>query len=205
MGLDYSYLLYFKKDQLRDALHGVVDIAEPHHPPTRIHFPDKVLSVPLDAWLLKGKVAQYDDPELSFATVLIFDEDEAILDWGHGQEVDNSFRSPPGTESVNRVSIGYIYLTVYNDLPDEFPQKTLKDLVLFDFGTTGTRMSTMFYYSTSIRKTVIEFLEKNKGVCGVFNSEEEGEVFWFKGKKMTKYIDDAYMGPEEVEQEISKR
>jgi hypothetical protein len=80
MGLDYSYLLYFKKDQLRDALQGVVDIAKPHHPPTQIQFPDQVLPVPLDAWLLKGKVAQYDDPELSFATVLIFDEDEAILD-----------------------------------------------------------------------------------------------------------------------------
>ena len=155
--------------------------------PLRSNFPNRVLDVPLESFPLTGKVVQYNDPDLSFSTVLVFDEDDAILDWGHAQEVEDPDRSPPGKDRVNRVSVGYIYLTVYNELPAyDFPGKNLSDLVLFDFGTTGTRMSMLFYYSTSIRKTFIELLEKHKGVCGVFNREEEGEVFWLKGKKYNR-------------------
>jgi hypothetical protein len=205
MGLDYSYMLYFKRDQLADVLQGVADIAEKHHPPTRIHFPDRVVDVPLGSWRSEEKILQYDDAELGFDTVLIFDEDEAILDWGHGQVVDDSFRSPPETETANLVSIGYIYLTVYNDLSQYFPEKDLKDLVLFDFGTTGTRMSKLFYYSTSIRKKFIELIRKYNGVCGVFNNEEEGEVFWLNGREMNEYITDPWMLPEEIERELFER
>ncbi|MCK4816213.1 hypothetical protein KA005_10635 [bacterium] len=205
MGLDYSYFLYFKRDQLWDALQGVVDFAELHKPPTEIHFPAHKLPIPLDSWLSKGKEVYHNDPEFNFSIVLIFEEDEAILDWGHGQEVEDPYRSPPETNSVNWVSIGYIYLTIYNDLSVRFPQEDPPDdLVLFDFGTTGTRMSMLFYYSTSIRKSFLELLEKTKGVCGVFNKEEEGEVFWLKGKEMVEYIDDSWMLPEDIEKEITK-
>ena len=206
MGLDYSYMLYFKQDQLADVLQGVADIAEKHHPPTRINFPDRVVDVPLDSGLSEEKILQYDDPELGFDTVLIFDEDEAIIDWGHGQEIDDSFRSPPGSETVNPVSVGYIYLTVYNDLSQYFPEINLKlnDLVLFDFGTTGTRMSTMFLYSTSIRKKFIGLLRKYNGVCGVFNKEEEGEVFWLNEKEISGFIDDPWLSPEEIEQKLTR-
>src|SRR5665648_318670 len=170
MGLDFSYLLYFHRNQLREVLLGVADIARTHEPPTQIQFPNHVLDVPLESFPLTGKVIHYDDPEFSFSTVLVFDEDDAILDWGHAQEVEEPDRSPPGKDRMNRVSVGYIYLTVYNELPAyDFPGKNLRDLVLFNFGTTGTRMSKLFYYSTSIRKTFLELLNKYKGVCGVFN------------------------------------
>ena len=35
MGLDYTYMLYFKRDQLADVLQGVSDIAESEYP---LHF-----------------------------------------------------------------------------------------------------------------------------------------------------------------------
>lgn len=208
MGLDYTYMLYFKRDQLSDVLQGLVKISKPHHPPTQIHFPDHVLTIPLGKLppYSEANVYQSNDPELNFDTVLIFDEDEAILDWGHGQIVDDSFRSPPGMDYIAPVSVGYIYLSVYNDLSSYSPEiiLDLKDLVLFEFGTTGTRMSTMFMYSTSIRKKFIELLRKYNGVCGVFNNEEEGEVFWLDGKEINGFIDDVWLSPEEITRKLSK-
>jgi hypothetical protein len=48
MGLNYNYLLYFKRDHLWDALQGVVKIAEHYNPPpTKIHFPDTDLILPI--------------------------------------------------------------------------------------------------------------------------------------------------------------
>jgi hypothetical protein len=170
MGLDYSYLLYFKREHLWDALQGVASIAE---------------------------------PQFSFSTVLYFEEDEAIEDYLllHNRGADENFRGPPGTDGVIRVRIGYIYLTVYNDLTRQFPHNNpTDDLVLLDFGTTGTRMSMLFYYSTSIRKTFVELLERYQGVCGVFNKEDGGgDVFWLKGEKLDGEIDDAYLMPGEIE------
>ena len=197
MGLDFSYLLYFKKDRLWDVVQGLVAIAEPHHPPARIHFPDHVLSIPLDTWSMKGQEIQHDAPEFGFSTVLLFEEDEAILDYilsrDHGEE--DSFRGPPDTDEENRIAIGYIYLTIYQ----KNPYRPASDLVLFDFGTTGTRMSLLFSYSTSIRNTFINLLDKFDGICGVFNDESAGELFWFKGETLSEEIGDPFMPPEEVE------
>jgi len=209
MGLDYTYMLYFKRDQLADVLQGVSDIAVSEHPPTFIHYPDSVVMIPLGKMppYSEENVYEYDDAELSFDTILVFDEDEAILDWGHAQHVDDSFRSPPGINYLAPVSVGYIYLSVYNDLSIFYPEITLdlQDLVLFNFGTTGTRMSTMFRYSTSIRKTFTELLRKYSGICGLFNDEEKGEVFWLNGKERSGYVNDPWLSPYEIGQHLAER
>lgn len=207
MGLDFSYLLYFNQENLWEALQGVAAIAVPHHPPTVIHFPDHELSIPLNSWVLKDRMVHHDDPEYSFATSLIFEEDEAIEDYFFGLGIDYTYRGPPGSDDENRISIGYIYLTVYNDLSWLYPQrKPIDDLVLFDFGTTGTRMSLLFDDSTSIRKTFVELLERHQGVCGVFNRESGGgELFWFKGRSLSEYIGDAYMMLEEIEGMLNRQ
>ena len=46
MGLDYSYLLYFNRDQLKEVLLGVADIAIKHEPPTQIQFPESRAGCP---------------------------------------------------------------------------------------------------------------------------------------------------------------
>ena len=202
MGLDFSYLLYFKREHLWEALQGVAAIAEPHHPPTMIHFPDHTMAVPLESWLLEDRTVQHDDPEFSFSIVLNFEEDEAIEDYVYARDRGDADteRSPPDTEETNQVSIGYIYLTVYNDLSRRITLIEPTDLVLFDFGTTGTRMSLLFDYSTSIRKTFIDLLERCHGLCGVFNREYGGgELFWLKGQSLSEYFEDAYLMPQEIE------
>jgi hypothetical protein len=202
MGLDYRYLLYFKREDLWDALQGVVDIAEPHDPPVHILFPDKLLAIPFDSWGKEGEIIEHDKPEISFTTVLRFAEDEALFDYAlsHHIEEDLESRSPLETGGERLLSIGYIYLTIYQEIPDH-PRS---DLVLFDFGTTGTRMSKLFYYSTSIRKTFLNLLKKYHGVCGVFNHEEYGELFWMDGRECSEEIDDPFMLPEEIKAVIHK-
>lgn len=208
MGLDYSYLLYFKRQHLWEALQGVAAIAEPHHPPTLIHFPDHELLFPLDSWLLDGKTVYHDDPELSFSIVLNFEEDDEILDYIIARDRGRyeGDRSPPDEQDTNLVPIGYIYLTIYNDLSERIDIDEPTDLVLFDFGTTGTRMSMLFSYSTSIRETFADLLDRCHGVCGVFNREDGGgELFWLNGRRLSETIGDAYIGPGEIEELIMRQ
>ena len=202
MGAVYSYMLYFRKDQLAEVLLGIAEMAEKYSPPTLLHFPDHILEVPLESWESEDETLHHDDAELSFSTVLIFDLDEAIMDWGHGQAVDDAFRSPPGETKAEPVSVGYIYLTIYNNLRQYYPEITLdlKDLALYQFSTTGSRMSAMFGASSSIRNGFLELLQKYKGVCGVFNNEQNGEVFWLNGKQVELEINDPWLSPEEIEQ-----
>ena len=61
MGLDFSYLLYFKREHLWEALGGVTAIAEAQDPPTVIHFPDHTLTVPLKSWYMQDRTVQHDD------------------------------------------------------------------------------------------------------------------------------------------------
>ena len=202
MGVNFSYLLYFKREQLWDTLQGVIDMAEKRDPPVVIHFPDHKLNIPLGTLFDEERSYQYADPRFDFATILKFEEDETITDWIYAdyRMVESADRSPPGPDQDTRVGIGYIYLTIHNDLSDIYTQNHPEDLVLFDFGTTGSTMSMLFDYSTSIRKTFIELLEKNKGVCGLFNRENGGDLFWFKGRHFDNRIEDAYTQPEEIEE-----
>lgn len=190
MGMDYSYLLYFKKDLVWAVLQGVVDIAEPHQPPTMIRFPDHELPIPLETWG-ETKLLHYDDPELKFSMSLYFSEDEAILDWKHD--------SRPPNES-KQISVGMIYLTIYTDLCERYPERKISDLVLFDFGTTGSHMSILFSESASICKTFVGLLERVPGVFGVFNREDWGELFWRERQTVSERIEDHFAklpGPRE--------
>ena len=142
---------------------------------------------------MKDKQVHHDDPDFGFDTVLRFELDDEIEDYLWDRDYQDPSRSPPGADAENKVSIGYIYLGINNDLSREYPDNDVENLVLFDFGTPGTRMSLLFSYSTSIRKTFIELLEKHHGVCGVFNQEDGGgECFWFKGKQLSVDIGDPF-------------
>ncbi len=193
MGLDFSYMLYFKRDHIWDALQAVIETAWAHDPPALIHFPDHALTIPLDTWApMDKKDFQHDEPEFNFAIVLNFPEDEAILEYLRLRD-KNMHSGPPDPD--NKQGIGMIYLTVYQEIPDQ----PASDLVLFNFGTTGTKMSTLFLEFDSIRKTFEELLEKVPGICGVFNRDLNGEVFWLKGRQISGEIRDPYMPPAEIE------
>jgi hypothetical protein len=198
MGLDYSYRLYFKRDQLWNALQAVVDLAVPHSPPSRVLFPDHELLIPMETWSDKQGALRCDDPQLDFHASFYFERDDAITEYliRHGN--GDSDRSPPDPGAARRLSIGYIYLTIYNRFSEEYDQPLPPDLVLFSFGTTGTRMSILFLESTSIRQTFLELLRRIPGVCGVFNREMGGELIWFDGREYSVEIDDPFALPGEI-------
>ena len=207
MGLNYNYLLYFKKEHLWDALQGVAKIAEGSDPPpTTVHFPDRQdLILPIMTGFGEKDEIQHDAPEFNFATSLFFDEDEAILDYlSHNGGADVN-RAPPDPDGIRRVAIGFIYLTVYADLSKHYGFKKPTDLVLFSFGTTGTRMSILFSESESIRRTFSGLLENYGGVIGIFDWENDyGELFWFKGKPMQVSLSNNYLLPDEIEAELKR-
>ena len=192
MGLNFSYLLYFKKEDLWHALDGLLAMAEHHNPPIQIHFPDGIREIPMDSWVMRRREVHHDDPEFSFASSLKFDWDEEIEDWLSYIRRDDPERAPPDPEDGDQVAIGYIYLTIYNDISRRFHDThSLDNLVLFEFDTTGTRMSLLFSNSTAIRKAFIQLLENYRGVAGMFNWESDGvEMFWLRGQHLSEYIYD---------------
>ena len=198
MGMDYSFLLYFNRQNLWEALQGVASISQPSPLPTLIVFPDHMLSIPLKGWGQDEKLLRHDAAEFGFMTSIYFPADAAIRNYL--QRVSPEHFAAMSRESLLGLPVGYIYLTIYNNMVN-FREKTWDpDLVLFDFSTPGTSMSLLFAESDSIRNRFIRLLEKYHGICGVLNLEDTGRVFWLNGKRMEREIPDAYMPPAEIEE-----
>jgi hypothetical protein len=203
VGLDFSYLLYFKQEHWLEALQKVVSIAEPLEPPTRLVFPDHEISIPMETWVHNNGVVYADRPELDFSTALFFEEDEAIQEYRRDSDTVEAERCPPSENEPRKVSIGYIYLSINNDRSKIDSPNELDHLSRFNFCTPGTRMSLLFDYSPSIRKTFVELLESIPGVCGVLNREHNGVIFWWQGDQLDDIvIDDPYLPPSEIEKFI---
>jgi hypothetical protein len=206
VGLKYKYLLYFQKDQLWKVLRGLGEICDTEEmQPTTIKFPDHDLVIPLTSSWGEKTVIPYGQPEFELALSMNFEEDPAILDYLSNRDGDQFDRSPPEDGQVKVYSIGFIYLTVYTDLSQHYGFKQPSDMVLFEFGTTGTRMSFLFADSTSIRKTFIDLLVRYQGVIGIFDCENDyGELFWFKGKHVQFSLSRNYLLPKEIELELER-
>ena len=57
----------------------------------------------------------------------------------------------------------------------------------------------LFDYSTSMRKAFVDLLDRYNGVCGVFNRENGGDLFWLRGRHLEERIKDAFTLPGELE------
>ena len=206
MGLNHNYLLYFKRERLWDALQGLVHMCDPiDPPPTKIHFPDQDLILPIATDYFNADELAYDEPEMKFALSMIFKEDDAIREYLEDIANDWVRRAPPDFDGAAQVAIGLIYLTVYTDLSKHGAFQKPTDMVLFRFGTTGTRMSFLFSESESIRQSFSKLLKNHGGVIGIFDWENDyGELFWFKGKPMQFSLSSNYLLPDEIEAELER-
>lgn len=192
MGLDYSYLLYFQSKDLWTVVKGLTDYARFSKSPARIIFPDKVLDIPLDAWCAPENTFQYDADEIGFVLSMRIPVDDAIYEWL--MRMDNQgFVDPQDSNILQYGYIGCIYLTIRQNLNRELAPGAPCEYVLFDFGTTGTRMSMLFFDSPEIRNTFTDILDNYNGICGVFNRENDGEVFWYKGRQLNFHVDDPFI------------
>lgn len=197
MGMDYSYLLYFKRQDLWQALQGVASTSQPSKLPTLIVFPDHMLSLSLESWGKNEKLIGHDAAQFGFMTSIYFPPDAAIREYL--QRVSPEHYEAMSKESLLGLPVGIIYLSVYNNMLN-FREKTWDpELVLLDFGTPGTNMSLLFAESDSIRNRFTRLLEKYHGVCGVLNMEDGGRVFWLNGRRVEAEIPDPYLPPAEIE------
>ena len=181
-------------------------IAEPYdHTPTTIHFQDHDLVLPIMTGFREESELQHDQAEFSFATSLVFEEDQATLEFLANMGYADANRAAPDPVNPKKVASGIIDLTVYADLSQHFAFKRPIDMVLFRFGTTGTRMSYLFAESTSMRKTFIELLERIPGVCGILDREMDGgDFFWLNGRQLSEHLSEIYLTPAEIEEELKR-
>ena len=78
-------------------------------------------------------------------------------------------------------------------------------MVLFKFGTTGTKMSILFEESASIRKTFIKLLERYHGLIGILDLEVYyGQMFWFLSEEIEYTPGSNYLLVKEIEREIMR-
>lgn len=197
MGLDYSYRLYFHRQDLWDVLQGIADISARSALPTLVVFPDCLRAYSIEGWGDKKRIIPWDDAQFGFNVSIFFNRDEAIVDYLH--RVNSRELDPALLENPFGLPVGTIYINVYNDL-NRFEEKNWDpDIVLIDLGTTGTRMSTLFMESDSIRARFQGLLEQYHGICGVFNMEDYGYLIWHKGVRIDRRLPDPYMSPAEIE------
>jgi hypothetical protein len=204
VGLDYRYLLFFERDACFDVLVRLAEMAVLGNDddPTTLALPDRTVTLPFSGWLHAGPRLTPDDPRPTwdFRTFLCFEPDEEIEDylerlssqWGEEAAAQHQH------EELGRPAIGYIYLSVHRDMT-EWPSGTGDDLVLFEFGTTGSRMSALFFASESIRRTFTGLLESCRGVYGLFDMENRAELFWLRGVEQSVQLPTAEMPLAEIE------
>lgn len=179
MGLDYSFLLYFKQEMLWEALQGVAQIAYPTTEPTTIQLPDRTLSLPFQNWHWSKAEYSHKDLVFYFATVLVFAADEYIIEYIHELDEEDELRAPPDDDGAEKYLIGNIFLHVYADLRQfskSFPES---DLVALDFFAASTDMGLLFEISPSMRRTFISLLASYGSVGGLLNIEYDPRVFWW--------------------------
>ncbi len=197
MGLDYSYLLYFKREALWDVLQGITGISRPSPLPTLVTYPDHFRTIHLETWGRNERIIYHDDPQFGFTASIYFPPDDDILTYlkHFSHEKFNLLAA----ESPLGLPVGCIYITVYND-PAVFDDRALDpNLVLFEFGTSGSTMSILFSESVSIRKRFEDLLVQYEGVCGVLNLEDYAHVIWLNGRPLDLRIPDPFMPPGEIE------
>jgi hypothetical protein len=196
MGLDYSFLLYFERRRLWDALDGLAAIADPVGPSTRVDLPDTVIRLPFEAWAgtpARLKAAALP-PEINLMTCLNFAPDEALEEY-------RERNADPIPDPNGPISVGYIYLSVHCDLSTGEYGETDPDLVLFQLTAATTSMSILFTESPSIRATLIRLLGTCGGVCGILDREDGGgELIWFRGEESCADLPDPYMPLREIEE-----
>ncbi|WP_353081121.1 hypothetical protein [Tessaracoccus lapidicaptus] len=122
------------------------------------------------------------------AIVLAFEPDDAIR-WYQ--------RDDPRLDAHGRHEIGYIYLTLHRHMGD-WAAGGSDDLVLFEFGTTGSKMSAMFSESESVRRVMVGLLEGCRGVCGIFDWEDHATLFWWRGRELDVELPEADLDLAEV-------
>lgn len=201
MGLDYSFNLHFRRDQVWSVLQAVAAFAACDQS-MDVVFPDgRTLTLPFESsedalgysrgyeCMSAPLYLREGFPRLRLDTVLYFDADDAIVSY---------FEKEVPLE-LGRYRIGLIYLTIYLGDAEGYPP----DEAVFSFGAATTDMSLLFDASTSIRHTFVKLAAEQHGNCCLLNREGDCIVWYLDGVEMAVPIDDASCSPlDEIRWEV---
>lgn len=201
MGLDYSIMLFFERQDPWPIMEGVAQFADHNlKTHTAVRYPDKIIRLPFEPWAGTEEITPipYDDQskEWDFMTSLYFRKDQEVSDYANYYHLDEG-------PSQERVAIGYIYLTIYNNW-EAYGASWDPDLILFQFMAATSHMSVLMADSPAICEPFIDLLEHYRGVYGLIDREMDAELIWLRGKEHQVIIPHAWMSLAEIEAYLDK-
>lgn len=204
MGLDYSFVVCIKREQLSSALQAVAKFAHvSSNEQIDVYLPEGKLTLPFTSRFKTVPVIVHPSlKELQLDTSLLFPiQDKAIendvleREQAFRRREDSQDWSAPRDEQ-GRVAIGYIYL--YVNLQ---PRTQQSEFVVLDFMAATTSMSILFDKSASIRETFVDLARTLNASYALLNRENDGVVLWLHGHQVEEVIDNPYA--EDIDKEIS--
>jgi len=196
MGLDYSIMLFFERQDPWQILDGVAEFADHSlgkH--TAIQYPNQIMRLPFESWAGTEKLdpIPFDDQSdaWEFMASLYFEKDAELSDYAEGYDLDKG-------SDQKKVPIGYIYLTVHNNWKG-YGESWDPGLILFQFTAATSNMSILFAQSQAVRELFIHLLQKYRGVYGLIDREMDAVLIWLRNKVMNVEIPHAWMGLMEID------
>ncbi len=165
MGLDYTYSLRFRRNQLAEILLAVADIAEPlPHPSLEVVLPGGTGSIflPFTSRFKVEPVFCDARDHLSFDTALWFKSDDVLERYANICEAE---AHPLVRDNKGRISLGYVYLFIGLKIHDNNDNQEYLD---FHFTPASSQMSLLFAASESVRRSFVQILRDHDGILGHF-------------------------------------
>ncbi len=201
MGLDYSILLFFERQDPWQILEGVAEFADHglgKH--TAIAYPDQLMRLPFESWAGTENLdpIPYNDQSETweFMTSLCFDKDAEVEDYIDSNDLEQR-------ADRKQVSIGYIYLTVYNRW-EGYGESWDPGQILLRFAAATSNMSILIAQSMAVRKPFIGLLQRFRGLYGVIDREMDGVLFWLRNEEMDIDIPDSWMGIKAIDEYLNR-
>ena len=201
MGLDYSVLLFFERQDPWQILEGVAEFSDQSlDKHTAVAYPNQLMRLPFESWAGTEDLdpIPYNDQSdaWEFMTCLYFDKDDEVQDY-------LDFNNPEQNAEQKQASIGFIYLTVYNRW-EGYGECWDPGQILLRFAAASSNMSILMAQSMAVRKPFIGLLERYRGLYGVIDREMDGVLFWLRGKEMDVGIPDSWMGVRAIDEYLDR-
>ena len=172
MGLDYSYVLRFRRNQLKEILLAVVERSQPYSKPLiEVILPGGEEKVFLPFRVLPEQIrpASFDHEHPPFFGMSLWFEPDAPFERYAAAQAAEGHPLPRDTQG--RIAFGGVWLTIYMK-----PTKDNPDLEFlnFNFSPATRQMSMLFAASESVRRFFVQLLEEHNGISGKFVDSDYG-------------------------------
>ncbi len=175
MGLDYSYEIFMPPRNVVRALTRLAELAPQgrNTPPLPVTLPGgEQLIVPFTSKYKSEPVDCSAGGTLELDTSIMIDVDDAMREF--------LLRDVDRVDELGRVSVGYIYLTVW------FSPAWHPNFASLQFTAATSDMSRMFEQSASVRKVFTDLTAAAGGACCLLDTETDTfDICWLNGETVS--------------------